>query len=165
MILLMAPPGSGKTTLGNELNRQGIASYSELEPKLIQLYGEGDEFAKHRATAHLWIWDFYRSELRESSLPVIMETTGIAGRDFINEVGSQHNMLFVKLDTPREVCLARLRVRPRGRNINEGTEESSGEFYDNWHANVAPTYDFGLTVSGTNIVADVCLIRKKISTS
>ena len=25
MILLMAPPGSGKSTLGNELNRQGIA--------------------------------------------------------------------------------------------------------------------------------------------
>jgi predicted kinase len=163
LILLMAPPGSGKSTLGNELNRLGIASYTELEPKLIQLYGEGEEFAKHRSTAHLWIWDFYRNELMQSTLPVVMETTGIAGREFINEMCSQYGVLFTKLNTPRAICLERVRSRPRGRNINAGTEAYFGKFYDTWHSNVAPTYDFGLTVSGTDLVADVRLIRKKIS--
>ena len=110
MILLMAPPGSGKSTLGNELNRQGIA-----------------------------------------------------GRDFIDEMCSQYRVLFVKLGTPRELCLERVRNRPKGRNINPDTEAFVGKFYDDWHSNVAPTYDFGLSVSGTDLVADASLVRREIA--
>jgi predicted kinase len=162
MILLMAPPGSGKSTLGNELNRQGVASYTELEPKLMELFGEGEEFAKNRPTAHLWIWDFYRRALKETRLPVVMETTGIAGRDFIEEMRARYRLLFVKLDTPKAICLERVRTRPRGRHVNDADEAFFENFYTHWHTNVAPTYDFGLTVSGTDLSSDVSLIRETI---
>jgi len=165
MILLMAPPGSGKSTLGNELNRQGVASYTELEPKLKEMFGKGEEFAKHRPKAHLWIWEFYRRELKEATLPVVMETTGIAGRDFIDEMSSQYGMLFVKLATPKEICLERVRTRPKGRNINDSNEAYFDNFYDEWHGKTAPTYDFDLTVSGTDLTSDVRLIRETIGQS
>jgi len=70
LIVVMGPPGSGKSTLGNELDRLGIASYSDLEPRLVERYGTGDAFAKRRSEVHEWIWNFYRRQLETEILPV-----------------------------------------------------------------------------------------------
>jgi predicted ATPase len=39
VLLLMGPPGSGKSYLGNQLNARGVISYTELEPMLMETFG------------------------------------------------------------------------------------------------------------------------------
>ncbi len=158
----MGPPGSGKSTLGAELDRQGIAAYTELEPILVGLFGRGEEFARHRPRAHEWIWDYYRRELAENPLAVVMETTGISGRDFLEEVSAEHRVLLVRLNTPRSTCIARVRTRQKGRHVNDQGDDEAGEFFDYWHRDVAPTYHFDLEVSGMELIADTAAIRSRL---
>ncbi len=39
VIVLMGPPGSGKSFLGNRLKQQGIVDYVEREPILVETFG------------------------------------------------------------------------------------------------------------------------------
>ena len=149
VVFLMGPPGSGKSYLGNELNRHGLVSYTELEPKLIEIFGEGEAFRSRRPAALRWIQNFYREELSRSLLPVGIETTGISDREFIRELSQEFRLLFVRVTTPREICVERVRTRPSGRNINTDGD-SGGSFYDYWCAEIEPTYDFDILVSGMN---------------
>lgn len=159
LIQLMGPPGSGKSTLGRELDRQGVVSYTELEPILVERFGRGEEFARHRPKAHEWIWSFYRRALQTSPLPVAMETTGIAGRDFLEEIQATGRVLLIKLTTPREVCVSRALSRPKGAHVTDHGRAAAGRFFDHWHGDVAPTYAFDLCVSGTDLDADVESIK------
>ncbi len=149
IILLMGPPGSGKSTIGSELNERDIASYTELEPILVEMFGEGEQFLVRRPEAHGWIRDFYREQAVESNLPVAYETTGISDREFHEELSRKYKLFYVKIETSRSLCLERVRTRPSGRHVNALTV-SAGEFYDYWYSEIEPTYQFDLSVKGTN---------------
>jgi len=166
VVLLMGPPGSGKSFLGNRLNAHGVVSYTELEPMLMGIFGTGEDFVRRRPEAHAWIRNFYREQLAEAVLPVGIETTGLSDRPFLEELSGSHRMLYVKVATPREVCVERVRTRPGGRNINKPTDPrttSAGSFYDYWHREIAPTYDFDLAVPGTDVASAVGQIRQAIA--
>lgn len=165
VVLLMGPPGSGKSFLGNQLNLRGVVSYTELEPILMEIFGTGEDFVRHRPEAHAWIRNFYREQLAGAVQPVGIETTGISDRPFLEELSGSHRMLFVKVATPREVCIERVRTRPGGRNINKPADQrtvSTGSFYDYWHGEIAPGYEFDLSVPGTDVASAVEQIQQAI---
>ena len=149
-ILLMGPPGCGKSTLGNELHNRGIAAYTELEPLIVEMFGSGDDFVPKRPQAHRWIRDFYRQQLANTKLPIVIETTGIGDRRFLQELVQNHSLLLVMLTTSREICVDRVRTRPKGRNV-DAPGKSFQEYYDDWHSQTKPTYTFDLSVSGTDL--------------
>ena len=157
-ILLMGPPGCGKSTLGNELHNRGIAIYTELEPLIVEMFGQGDDFVPKRPQAHRWIRNFYRQQLADAELPIVIETTGIGDRGFLRELGRNHSLLLVMLTTSRDICLDRVRTRPKGRNV-DAPGKPLPKFYDDWHSQTKPTYTFDLAVSGTNLEQAVGAIR------
>lgn len=57
-IVLMGPPGSGKSHLGRVLQERGIGSYRELEPLLRETFGSGREFNARIREAGAFVWDF-----------------------------------------------------------------------------------------------------------
>jgi hypothetical protein len=77
-------------------------------------------------------------------------------------------MLFVKVTTPREVCVERVRTRPGERNINapfNAQIDSAGSFYDYWHGEIAPTYVFDLCVPGTDVASAAGQIQQAIESA
>jgi len=157
-ILLMGPPGSGKSTLGNELHGRGIATYTELEPLIVEMFGQGRAFVPKRPRAHRWIREFYRQQLAEANLPVVIETTGISDREFLQELAECYALLRVLLTTSCEICLDRVRTRPKGHNVG-APEKPMAQFYDDWHSQTKPSYAFDLPVSGTDLEQAVAAIR------
>jgi len=146
----MGPPGSGKSTLGNELNNRGFATYTELEPLIVEMFGQGEAFVPKRPQAHRWIRNFYRQQLAEANLPVVIETTGIGDREFLQELAQSYSLLLVMVKTSRDICLDRIRTRPKGRNVGAPGKPVQ-EFHDYWHSQIKPTYEFNLSVSGTDL--------------
>ncbi|MGI9328081.1 MAG: hypothetical protein ACR2PZ_22865 [Pseudomonadales bacterium] len=162
LVYLMGPPGSGKSTLGNELNRLGIADFTDLEPMLVRKYGSGEKFAKQRPMVHRWIRNFYREQLTTVSLPVVVETTGIGDRPFLEELCTKYRVLFVKLDTPRDQCVARVGSRASGQHVNEHSSEATGRFFDYWHSEIEQSYQFALTVTGRSLADDAKAIQQAL---
>ena len=162
MVLLMGPPGCGKSTLGNELARIGIGDYTELEPLLVQKYGTGEEFARKRPQIHRWIWSYYRNRLSDVDIPVVMETTGISGRDFLAEIDLSYRLLYAKFDTPQALCVDRVLSREQGRHVNDSSRPEAVEFYEYWHEEIKDTYTFDLSLSGVDLKQDVQAIRMAI---
>jgi predicted kinase len=154
----MGPPGSGKSTLGNELDNRGFATYTELEPLIVEMFGQGEAFVPKRPQAHRWIRNFYRQQLVEANLPVVIETTGIGDREFLQELAQRYSLLLVMLTTPRDLCLDRIGTRPKGRNVNAPGKPMQ-QFYDDWHSQTKPTYEFDLSVSGTDLERAVATIH------
>lgn len=163
VVLLMGPPG--KSFLGNQLNARGVISHTELEPVLKGIFGSGEDFVSRRSEAHAWIRNFYCEQLAGAILLIGIETTGIGDRPFLEELSRSHRMLFVKVTTPREVCVERVRTRPGGRNINapfNAQIDLDGSFYDYWHGEIAPTYEFDLSVPGTDVASAAGQIQQAI---
>jgi len=87
-----------------------------------------------------------------------MESTGVSGREFLEEMRERYNVLLAKTGTPKDECVARVVSRVRGRHVNDHDESAAGSFFDYWHREIAPTYRFTLSVSGTDLCGDVQLI-------
>jgi hypothetical protein len=127
------------------------------------MFGPGEDFVAKRPQAHRWIRDFYRQQISEGKLPIVIETTGIGDRAFLRELAQHYSLLLVMLTTPRDMCLDRTNARPKGRNVNAPGKPMS-EFYDDWHAQTKPTYDLDLSATGTDLELAVVAILAALET-
>jgi adenylate kinase family enzyme len=159
-IVLMGPPGSGKSFLGNDLSRRGITSFVELEPILRQRFGTGEAFRARIREAGALLVRSYREQLARSALPVAFESTGVSDRAILEELMRDHRVGLARVKTARAICVARVVSRPAGANINETADrELVGRLYDRWTREIAPTYRFDLEVDGTDVEAAALSLR------
>lgn len=126
---------------------KGIARYTELEPIVYELFGKGDDLDIEEATKY--IHTHYYESLSSNSGLVAFESTGVVQRPLLLDVMAQFDVALVRVDTPKEICLARVAKRNLG-NPRPIELDNAAEFYDYWMTEIAPTYDFALTVDGTN---------------
>ena len=149
-LILMGPPGCGKTYLGHYLSKQSMAEYTELEPVLVERFGTGAQFRDRKAEALVYIEQQYLAQRDRSGLPIVLESTGLSDRTILERLTESFRVAFVKVRTPRATCLERIANRERGRNLSNDVE-AAGRFYDYWTHEIAPTYSFDLEVSGTDV--------------
>lgn len=145
-IILLGPFGSGKTFLGHRLNEAGVAKYIEMEPIIYDLFSYEGVFDTKGATQYLR--QSYYEQLKADHL-VVFESTGVVQRPLLLELCQSFHIGLIRVGTPKEVCLIRVKQRnaTAKRPINIGTTK---EFYDMWTNDIAPTYDFTLTIDGSN---------------
>ena len=160
-VVLLGPPGSGKTFIGNLLEKQGIAHYTEMEEKLLHLFGRGQTFAKHKAEALQFIQQHYELEFNSVLYPIVIESTGVSDRPMLEGFEKKYRILFIKIDTPKSVCIERVQNRTPGKNLNNDSSFTE-DFYEFWHSEIEPTYSFALTVDGANAEDAVKKIREII---
>jgi len=149
-VVLMGPPGCGKSFLGNHLARLGIVTFVELEPILVEKFGKGAAFQANKDAALKFIRESCLRQLRVAKGPIAFESTGVSDRALIEELVGGHQVLLVKVETPKVVCLERLATRPRARNLSNDLA-AGARFYDFWHRDIEPTYAFAATVDGTSV--------------
>jgi shikimate kinase len=159
-IVLMGPPGSGKSVLGHHLAARGIAAYQELEPILRERFGAEDAFRTRKQEALAFLADAYREQIASSPLPVAIESTGLSDRPNLERLMREHRVALAHLRVPRETCVERVVGRPPGDHLSDANDrERIGGFYDFWYAQVFPTYRFDLVVDGADVEAAAAAIR------
>jgi shikimate kinase len=150
-IVLMGPPGSGKSYLGNRLAKEAVADYLELEPILRERFGEREEFRERFGEVGTFLRSFYRDQLASADQTVAFESTGITDRPFLEEMMRKHRVALIHVRTERALCIDRVIGRPKGRNIaNTDDPELVGRFYDHWYTEVKPGWSFEIAVDGSD---------------
>jgi adenylate kinase family enzyme len=152
-IVLFGVPGAGKSYLGNRLQARGVARYLELEPILLQKFGELEAILARLDEVSAFVWEHYRRELKRyrdvGGLMPVFESAGVTDRALLDQLDAAHRVAYVHVDVPREVCTERVATRARGRNISNTTDaERMGQHYDLWHQKVLPKRECVLRVDG-----------------
>jgi adenylate kinase family enzyme len=158
-VVLMGPPGAGKSFLGRKLHERGVASYRELEPMLREKFGSGEEFESRIREAGAFIWQSYRDQLSASELPVAFESAGVAERPLLEALQRDYRVALVHVRADRSVCIDRVVSRPPSADISHTTDrEAIGRYYDLWQEKILPTYRFVLSVDGADPAGAVAAI-------
>lgn len=161
-IVLLGPPGSGKSHLGRLLAAKGAVRYVEFEPMLIQKFGTGAAFARKKDEALQFLKFSYFKLLQDGGLPLAIESTGFSERHIIVEIARTWPLGIVALGTSKATCVGRITARPSGENLNNSTSEAA-LFFDFWHQTVLPMYVPNLSVSGVDEREDAEAIERLIS--
>ena len=162
-VVLMGPPGCGKSYLGNRLKQQGMASYVEIEPLLVERFGTGQEFARNKARALAFLRQCVHEQLAERVGVVAFESTGLSDRPLLEEIQRSHRVALIKLMTPKSTCLERIGARAAGRNLSNDVAASE-RFWDYWHREIAPGYNFDLEIDGEDAGTASEVIRRFLQT-
>jgi predicted kinase len=161
LVILLGPPGSGKTCRCRRLRDTGAVVYEEIEPILVKKFGTLKVFASNRARAIEFIEGFLREQLSTATGTVLMESTGHSDHLMLKRLEAEFNVRYVILDTPRSLCVERVRTRERGRNISND-HEAAGLFHDFWTVNTRAEYPHDLAVEGICDRVDALAIKSWI---
>ena len=162
-VVLLGPPGSGKTHLGLRLNRELGYAYIDRERRLVEGYGSVEAFAADKAAALAAIEDELWALEGPEGPPVVVESTGVSDRLMLEGLMRRATTVLVRVDAPRRVCVDRVRRRPAGGNFNNDARFTA-TFHDHWCAEIAPTYAFDLVIrnDGRDLAGPVDRIRAAV---
>jgi len=134
-IILIGPPGSGKTVIGFELAERFGYRYTDYEAGLVEKYGPVELFVRYKKQAIPELHRTIIATIDPAQPPIVVETTALSERDFIEELIAAHRTLIVLLSATLETALERIESRPRGRNLSNspGTNHWIWERFDEAH--------------------------------
>jgi shikimate kinase len=145
VVVLLGPPGSGKSTVAEELVRRGLR-WRDWEAGLVERWGGPERFAANKADA---LADLHRQILafiEEAQDPAVIESTGISDRQFLDTLQREHEGTFVvRLDVSEAESLRRVAQRPRGRHLSD-EEEANRAVWQAFYSLVAPHRTVDLTL-------------------
>lgn len=87
-IVLIGPPGCGKSHLGRLLISSGVADYVELEPILVERFGKGEEFLANKTAALAFIAKHFRDRIANADTVIAFESTGLSDWPMLEELGT-----------------------------------------------------------------------------
>ena len=143
-MVLLGPPGSGKTTVGFELERLGLR-WREWELTILGRWGSHDNFVANKVEGLRLLHDEIRAFIEQPGPPAAIETTGLSDAPFLDRLGTDHTAFVVRFDVSEETCARRVVDRDRGRHLTDDVEKSRAiwrEFYEH----VAPRRHVDLVV-------------------
>ena len=118
VVVLLGPPGSGKSTIGEELGRRGLR-WREWESLILERWGSRENFLEHKAEALPALHEEILAWIASDRSIAVIETTGLSDAPLISVLQGSGEALVVRLDVPEEEALRRVEVRQQGRHLDD----------------------------------------------
>jgi shikimate kinase len=118
VLILMGPPGSGKTAVGHELAANYGFRYTDYEAGLVEKYGPVELFVRYKKKAMKELHESIIASIDISLPPLVFETTALSEKGFVEGLIERYSTFTALLDVPLATGLERIESRPRGRNLS-----------------------------------------------
>jgi adenylate kinase family enzyme len=116
--VLLGAPGSGKSTIGDELGQRGIR-WRSWEPYILERWGTRDAFVAVKDVALPELHREIRAWIDADQTPAVIETTGLSDASFLDALVDEYACLVVRLDASEEEALRRVATRRGGEHLSD----------------------------------------------
>jgi shikimate kinase len=118
VVVLLGPPGSGKTTIGEELGRRGLR-WREWEPVILARWGSREAFVARKTEALPQLHDEVGRWVAAGGPAGVIETTDLSDAPLLDTLDRDHECLVVRLDVSRAEARRRVAARAGGRHLTD----------------------------------------------
>jgi hypothetical protein len=118
VIVLLGPPASGKTTIGEALAGLGFR-FREWELKILEQWGTRAHFVANKADALPALHRDIRSWIDLDGARAVIESTGLSDGDFLDALARDVPCFVTRIDVSVDEAHRRLEHRARGRHLTD----------------------------------------------
>lgn len=118
VVVLIAPPGSGKSTVGEELRRRGLR-WRDVEAAIFRRWGCRENFVANKTEGLRLLHEEILELINSDGPPVVIETTGLSDSVFLDHLSATHEVFTVRLEASEDVAMARVADREHGRHLTD----------------------------------------------
>jgi len=149
--VLLGPPGSGKTSVGEELGRLGFR-WREWEIAILERWGTRAEFVANKATALPALQRDIRTWIETEGARAVIESTGLSDGPFLDALARDLPCFVARFDVSEAEAELRLASRVRGRHL---TDDLAGNrrVRREYETHVRPHRPVDLVIDGDNTTA------------
>jgi shikimate kinase len=144
VVVLLGAPGAGKSAIGEELGRRGLA-WREWEPELLERWDTVEAFRankdealrQHHADIEEWV--------DATPVAAVLETTGLSDASWLDRLVAAYAVFVVRLDVSANTSANRIRSRAQGRHLTDDPD-ASRSVWEAFHDAVVPNRSVDLVI-------------------
>lgn len=121
VVVLLGPPGSGKSAIGEHLGRRGLR-WHDWESTIVQRWCSRETFIANKAEALPALHEEILEWIASDHAVAIFETTGLSDAPLLSILEGSGNALVVRLDVSEAEALRRVRDRQQGRHLTDDVD-------------------------------------------
>ena len=118
VVVLLGPPGAGKSTIGGELEQLGFR-WREWEVVILEQWGSRDAFVAQKDVALPRLHAGIRAWIDSGESPAVIESTGLSDAPFLDALADAGGCFVVRLDVSDTEAARRITERERGRHLTD----------------------------------------------
>jgi shikimate kinase len=145
VVVLLGPPGSGKSTIGEALASAGLR-WRDWEAELLERWGSREQFIEVKHLALPELHSDVLAWIASSEEIAVLETTGLSDAALVQAIIAAGDAFVVRLEVSEEAAMARIAQRQRGRHLTDD-EEPNRRVWQAFH-------DVGIDSLDADLVVD-----------
>jgi len=118
VVVLLGPPASGKTTIGDALAGLGFR-FREWEMTILEQWGTRAQFVASKAVALPALQRDIRSWIELGGARAVIESTGLSDGEFLDALARDMPCFVARIDVSEAEARRRLATRARGRHLTD----------------------------------------------
>jgi shikimate kinase len=121
VVVLLGPPGSGKSTIAEHLSRRGLR-WRDWESIIVQRWSSRENFIANKAEALPALHEEILEWIESERAVAVFETSGLSDAPLLSILESDGHALVVRLDVSEAEALRRVQDREKGRHLTDEVE-------------------------------------------